>query len=215
VAFRAKFVARNGYRRSVSPVTPSSGKPQAIAGFPNFGITCSFVALFVILSCVLSVGGTDPQASAPTFHTSTELVYVPVVVKDRHGNHVYGLTGNDFRIFEDGHEVEVRTFDTVAGQPVSATSVRARAKRQMPLSQAMGPTPIFFFFDQLNTPGNEQPGVRRRLALWYQGQQTLTAPTCVILYTGPALRILMAASTLAASIVGCCRRKRKFSQLER
>jgi VWFA-related protein len=200
MAFRAKFVARNGYRRSASPVTPSSGKLQAIAGFPNFGITCSFVALFVILSCVLSRGGTDPQASAPTFRTSTEVVSVPVVVKDRHGNHVYGLAKKDFSIFEDGHEVEIRSFESVSEQPASALSARAPAKLQMPLQQAIGSAPIILFFDQLNTPANEQSEVRRRLALWYQSQQTLAAPTCVILYTGSALRILQQPTLEAAKI---------------
>ena len=200
MAFRAKFVTRNGYRRSASPVTPSSGKLQAIAGFPNFGITCSFVALFVILSCVLSRGGTDPQASAPTFRTSTEVVSVPVVVKDRHGNHVYGLAKKDFRIFEDGHEVEIRSFESVSEQPASALSARAPAKLQMPLPQAIGSAPIILFFDQLNTPANEQSEVRRRLALWYQSQQTLAAPTCVILYTGSALRILQQPTLEAAKI---------------
>lgn len=188
--FLPKFVqAGNRYRRSASPVTPSSGTQQAIAACRYLGRT-SFVVLCVILSCKLSIGGTDPQASAPTFHTSTELVFVPVVAKDRHGNHVHGLTKNDFRIFEDGHEVEIRSFDTVARQQVSAISLRAPAKPQMPWPQAMEPAPIILFFDQLNTPASEQPEVRRRLALWYQNQQTLAASTCVILYTGSALRIL-------------------------
>ena len=203
MAFRARFVAAvngDGYRSSVPPVTPSGGKAQAIAGSPSFGITCSFVVLFVILSCVLSIGETNPQVSAPTFRTSTELVSVPVVVKDRHGNHVYGLTKNDFRVFEDGHEVEIRSFDSVTEPPPSALSIRDREKRQMPVLQAIGPAPIILFFDQLNTPSNEQPEVRRKLALWYQGQQTLATPTCVILYTGSALRILQQPTLEAAKV---------------
>jgi len=198
---RSKFVASGDpYRSFASPLPPSSARPQAIAECRHFGITCSFVVLFLILSCVLSIGITDPQASAPTFRTSTEVVSVPVVVKDRHGNHVYGLTKNDFRIFENGHEVEIRSFDSVAGQPVSALSARGPAKRQMSVPQAIGPAAIILFFDQLNTPANEQPGVRRRLALWYEGQLTLTAPTCVILYTGSALRILQQPTMEAAKV---------------
>ena len=60
--------------------------------------------------------------------------------------------------------------------------------------------PIILFFDQLNTPANEQSEVRRRLALWYQSQQTLAAPTCVILYTGSALRILQQPTLEAAKV---------------
>src|SRR6516225_9071578 len=68
------------------------------------------------------------------------------------------------------------------------------------LSQAVESTPIILFFDQLNTPANEQAEVRRRLALWYQGQKTLAAPTCVILYTGWALRILQQPTLEAAKV---------------
>jgi VWFA-related protein len=149
---------------------------------------------------MLSSGKTVQQATVPTFETSTELVSVPVVVKDRHGNRLYGLTKNDFRVYEDGHEVEIRSFDGVNEPPASALSIRDRGKRQMSGLQAIGPVPIILFFDQLNTPSNEQPEVRRKLALWYQGQQTLAASTCVILYTGSALRILQQPTTEAAKI---------------
>ena len=189
----------NRYWRSASPVTTSSVTPQVIAPCRYLGRT-SCVVLCVILSCELSIGGTDPQASAPTFHTSTELVSVPVVVKDRHGNHVHGLTENDFLIFEDGHEVEIRSFDSVAREPVSAISPRVPAKPQMPLPQAMEPAPIILFFDQLNTPASEQAAVRRTLARWYQNQQTLATPTCVILYSGSAPRILQQPTLDAAKV---------------
>ena len=198
--FRASFVAaRDRHRGFTSPVTRSSSKPQAIAQCRHVGRT-SFVVFSVILLCVLSNGKTEPQASVPTFQTNTELVSVPIVVKDRHGNRVYGLTQNDFRIFEDGHEVRIRSFASVATQPRSATSARVPANLQVRFPQEMGPVPIILFFDQLNTPANEQAGVRRRLALWYQSQQTLAAPTCVILYTGSALRILQQPTVDAARV---------------
>lgn len=201
MAFRAKFVATgNSHGSSVLSVTPYSSRAQTITEFPSFVIACSLVALVVILSCVMSMGETDPQASTPTFHASTELVSVPVVVKDRHGNHVYGLTRNDFRIFEDGHEVEIRSFESAAAPPLFAKSPDGPAKPQMPSPHAIGPAPIILFFDQLNTPANEQAEVRRRFARWYRSQQTLAAPTCVILYTGSALRIVQQPTLDAAEV---------------
>lgn len=167
----------------------SSGNPQELAPFRYVVRTVS-VVLWVIMAGESLLGWTDPQAATPTFHTSTELVSVPVVVKDRHGNHVYGLTKNDFHVFDNGHEVEIRTFEGPPEQPASTLSLPHGVERQIALSTAIGPTPIILFFDQLNTPANEQPEVRRLLGLWYQGQKTLVAPTCVILYTGSALRIL-------------------------
>ena len=44
------------------------------------------------------------QVSPTTFSASTELVSVPVVVKDSQGRHVLGLSDADFRIYENGHQ---------------------------------------------------------------------------------------------------------------
>lgn len=200
MTYRTRFVAAgHPHKAFASPVLPCSGKGQATAPSGRFRRISSLV-LFVISSCVLSNGRTDPQASVPTFQASTELVSVPVIVKDRHGNRVYGLTKTDFRIFEDGHEVEIRNFAAAVTQTGPAISQRVPAGPRVPMQQEIGGIPIILFFDQLNTPANEQPEVRRRLALWYQSQQTLGAPTCVILYTGWALRILQQPTIDAAKI---------------
>jgi VWFA-related protein len=113
---------------------------------------------------------------------------------------MYGLTRDDFRVYEDGHEVQIRSFASPAMQPGPATSTHSSPKLQIPVSTQIELGPVILFFDQLNTPSNEQPEVRRRLALWYQGQQTLAAPTCVILYTGSALRILQQPTLEAAKV---------------
>jgi VWFA-related protein len=111
---------------------------------------------------------------------------------------VYGLTRDDFHIFEDGREVKIRSFASAATQP--ATSARTPAELQAGFPQTMGDVPVILFFDQLNTPANEQSEVRRRFALWYSSQLTLAAPTCVILYTGSALRMLQQPTFDAAKV---------------
>jgi hypothetical protein len=112
---------------------------------------------------------------------------------------VHGLTKNDFRILENGREVEIRSFESMAN-PGFLTMVRDPAKPQTVVSRAVGAVPIILFFDQLNTPANEQSEVRRRLALWYLNQQTLAAPTCVVLYTGSVLRIVQQPTMAAAKV---------------
>jgi VWFA-related protein len=184
--------------------TPSASQVRASSGESDMNSQCRhfgrilFAFVFTLLSSVVSLAS-DSQADAPTFQTSTELVLVPVVVKDRHGNHVDGLTRNDFRIFEDGHEIEIRSFDRTTAAATS-TMTAAPTKVNMSLSPEIGPAPIILFFDQLNTPASEQVDVRRQLALWYQGQQSLATSTCVVLYTGSALRILQQPTTDAAKV---------------
>jgi VWFA-related protein len=183
----------------VLKATLSSRRRQALVRCRPLNVN-AFLGLFLILSCGLSNAKTNPQSSSPTFHAGTELISVPVVVKDRYGNHVYGLTQNEFRVFENGHEVKIRSFDSVGMPPTSAKSISAPASPKMPLPQALEAPPVILFFDQLNTPADEQSEVRRQLALWYRDQETLAAPTCVILYTGSALRIEQQPTMQAAKI---------------
>lgn len=49
---------------------------------------------------------------------NTALVSIPVVVTDRQGRHISGLTANDFTIFEDGKKQEVGFFAT-AEEPIN------------------------------------------------------------------------------------------------
>ena len=55
--------------------------------------------------------GTNKTADAPegpTFSVNVQLVVEPVVVKDKHGNFIPGLTANDFEITENGVPQTVR-----------------------------------------------------------------------------------------------------------
>jgi len=164
VRLRAKFAVLGTPDENLgSLLTPRCGQPESIQKCGHFP-SILFAILFIILSCMLSAGKTPPQPNTSTFHASTELVSVPVVVKDRYKNRVHGLTKNDFRVLENGHEVEIRSFESMAN-PGLPTTAPDPAKVQTALSRAMGAVPIILFFDQLNTPANEQSQVRRRLAL--------------------------------------------------
>jgi len=54
--------------------------------------------------------GQQPPQPAPVFRSSVDLVLVDVVVRDRTGAVVKGLTASDFELFEDGVRQEIRTF---------------------------------------------------------------------------------------------------------
>ena len=131
------------------------------------------------------------QVSPTTFSASTELVSIPVVVKDSQGRHVLGLSDADFRIYENGHQQVIRNFETItetaAGSPVASDRVLPGAAGNR-YHGALGA--VILFFDQVNTPVSEQAEVRRLLARSYRERQTLAIPTCVVLYTGSELRLL-------------------------
>jgi VWFA-related protein len=56
----------------------------------------------------------DPQA---TFRTTTSLVEVDVIVKDRDGRFVPGLTADDFEVLEDGRPQRIQHFYLVTERP--------------------------------------------------------------------------------------------------
>ncbi|MDQ3170777.1 MAG: VWA domain-containing protein [Acidobacteriota bacterium] len=86
----------------------------------------------------------DAQA-APTFRSTAALIEVDVIVRDRNGKFVGGLTADDFEVFEDGKPQPVQQFYVVAG-------AREAAVAPMPGTDAVDvrrPNRMFvFLFDQ-------------------------------------------------------------------
>jgi VWFA-related protein len=72
------------------------------------GTSLSVAATRVLLA---QQGTAAPQRPAATFRSSVDLVTVNVVVRDRSGNIVRGLTRNDFVVTEDGQAQPISTFD--------------------------------------------------------------------------------------------------------
>ncbi|MBS1877206.1 MAG: VWA domain-containing protein [Acidobacteria bacterium] len=64
-------------------------------------------ALFLILAS-LAIGQTPP-----TFRGGTDLVLVPIVVRDRHGDAVGNLTQRDFRLYDNGKPQIITTFSAL------------------------------------------------------------------------------------------------------
>lgn len=58
-----------------------------------------------------------PQQTAPTFRSSAAVIEVDVIVRDRDGKFLSGLTAEDFEIFEDGKPQPVQQFYVVSGAP--------------------------------------------------------------------------------------------------
>ncbi len=105
------------------------------------------------------------EESKVEFRSQTVLVQVPVVVVDKQGNHIHGLTKDDFGVFEDNKGQNIAVFEEL-------TSV---AQRLLP---AVAPANIFtnrlgtgdqphsvivFVLDSVNTPFLDQAYGRREL----------------------------------------------------
>ena len=91
---------------------------------------CPGVALFALaLTAALGAmpaSGQEEEITWKTIFTGTtdvNLVNVDVVVSDRQGKPVTGLTADDFRLFENGREVEIANFYAAAGDPTLQVAV--------------------------------------------------------------------------------------------
>jgi VWFA-related protein len=66
-----------------------------------------------LILCLLWVSAAGAQQGEYTLTSDTELVVVPVIVRDRDGTHVAGLKPQDFTLLQDGKTQSVAVFEEV------------------------------------------------------------------------------------------------------
>ena len=68
--------------------------------------------LFALTAPAQTIGENKSSTAAPaTFQVTSQLVMETVVVKDKNGNPVEGLTAKDFTVTEDGATQAIRFFE--------------------------------------------------------------------------------------------------------
>jgi VWFA-related protein len=75
------------------------------------------------------------RAQEPTFSSQSNLVLVPALVEDAHGQVVYGLRAEDFVIEDDGVEQKINLEEAAESEPVSlivAIQCGREARRELP-----------------------------------------------------------------------------------
>ena len=82
-------------------------------------------ARLALATVFVAAAAISPAAQQPTFPSRVELVTVDVVVFDRQGNPVQGLTREDFTIREDGRPQAIAAFESVSlAQPSTAAALQ-------------------------------------------------------------------------------------------
>ncbi len=128
-----------------------------------------FLGLSLILTVSLAPG--QQPAPAATIKKRTELVLIPAIVKDKHGNHVSGLTKDDFHISENGKTQEIKVFEEVTTEaqrprevaPAVANEFTNRVSPGAPEAKKQQRLTIIAF-DLINMPTLRQANARK--ALW-------------------------------------------------
>ena len=101
----------------------------------------------------------DTTAPVTTIRKASQLVVVDVVVTDRHGASIHGLTAKDFHVFEGGAEQKISSYEEHRGAIASPAVVTAASQpgfySNQRLSSESSPLCVILI-DSLNTAMNDQ-----------------------------------------------------------
>lgn len=112
----------------------------------------------------------NPTTAPTTIQVNSRIVYVDVVVRDRDGRIIHGLTKEDFRVEEDGKPqaiayLDEHTYDLAAAEkmprPISGT--RQDTFSNVPAKGAISGSINIILFDLFNTPSTDQLYARQQL----------------------------------------------------
>jgi VWFA-related protein len=128
----------------------------------------------VALLCVLAISSSSPAQShtdaskldqAPVIRATTRLVQISVVVQDKKGNPVTGLTQEDFSILDQGKPQKIAFFSSVVplpNSPPQSLPPNVFTNRFDLKGQEPGAVSVVLF-DALNTSTQDQSFVRQQI----------------------------------------------------
>jgi VWFA-related protein len=145
-----------------------------------------------MVACLITdASRAEPQVT-PTFPSAIELVRIDVVVLDRDGRPVTGLTAADFEVTEGGKPHEIASFEPVIVRvpPPAPASLPTPAV----VSESMAPTPaenryFLIFFDDVHVSARAAERVRTQLVPFIEHETrdgdwvTIVAPLAGLKWT--------------------------------
>jgi VWFA-related protein len=167
-----------------------------------------FAAALAVLTPLVNAQ-TSGQAPTPTSSAQSasatrpfvltikaRLVVLDVVVTDKTGKPVEGLSANDFQVFEDGRQQRIRSIDPPSGHILPTASVAAGIAAAFDPAQpaSFGHSPVdILVLDQLNTHFADSSFARRCLHDYLAGQPALLAqPTTLLTVYDNHFKLLQA-----------------------
>ena len=177
-------VRMGGRAASTPPATPSAQAPSSTTPRP----------------------AENPQAKQSSkmqpLRSATRLVQVSVIVHDKHGDPITGLTKDDFAIFDDKKQQAIQLFSVETNQPAN---VQAQAlppdtfTNRMEARGGAPPNVTVILLDALNTGFMDKAFVRKRLVKYLQ---TIQPQDRIALYVlGSRLRVLHDFTSDASSLL--------------
>jgi VWFA-related protein len=126
------------------------------------------------------------------FRTQSILIQVPVIVTDKNGDHVHGLSKGDVHVFENGKEQAISVFEekVVSNAKLPAVPAQPGEFRNLTLSDDQPHTVTVVALDTVNTPFLDQEFGRRQLVKYLADNLDSGQVLALMIITSHGLRVI-------------------------
>ena len=153
------------------------------------------------------------------FKSETTLIQVPVVVTDRSGGHIHGLTKADFTILENGKVQKIATLEEIV--PASATSTTPIAGNPGGVFSNMTPDEskprslTVLLLEEVNTAFLDQSYGRKQLVKYLANHLDSSQPTGLMVLTSKGVSVLSPLDSDPATLITALKKASgKVSEME-
>jgi VWFA-related protein len=133
-------------------------------------------------------GEQDRSAPVPTFKSRTDLVLVPVVVRDSKGGHVRGLSREAFSLKEKGKDQEITLFEEVRPDSSRTPGMPDRGYGNTAYDSAGRPQLTIIVLDLLNMRLLQQAEAKEQIASFLERDLEEGQPVSLVKITGDGLK---------------------------
>jgi VWFA-related protein len=151
------------------------------------------------------------------FRSTTVLIQVPVVVTDKSGNHIHGLTKENFSVFENGKPVTVSAFEelTAESAPLVAPATKPGQFRNLSLDDPKPRNIVVIALDTVNTPFLDQTYGRRELIKFLARNISSGEVLSLMIITSSGLKVVQGLTGDPAVLANALKRvSGEISQME-
>jgi len=194
---------------------PATAQKPPAGGGSNIGVTRSGSGAVATGAAATGVG--DPYGFALrhaeeegklTFHSQTILVQVPVIVTDKQGNHVHGLSKADFHLFENGKEQSISSVEEIVASSAKLTSTTHPAGEfsNLTLDGQAPRNVIVIAIDTINTPYLDQIYGRRELLKYLASGISPDQAAALVIMTSKGARVVQGLTGDPAQLTAALKR---------
>lgn len=164
------------------------------------------------------VGHNADEGKLLQFKSQTTLVQVPVVVTNKSGNHVHGLTKADFTILENGKSQKIATLEEIIPAAASNTTISGNPGgvfSNMTPDESKPRTLTVLLLDEVNTPFLDQSYGRKQLVKYLANHLDSSQPTGLMVLTGKGVSVLSPLDSDPATLITVLKKASgKVSEME-